>query len=104
MNKTDSVIAQSPTARSAMKESSRTVSTTLSQFTFCLVDEIPGPSVGDAAELIEAFGMNPWAFITLDIISETTRDGIVTTHFAVTGPEPLVCALREAFVQQRVSN
>lgn len=104
MNKTNSVIAQSSTATPVMEESSRTISTTLSQFTFCLVDEIPGPSVGDAAELIEAFGMNPWAFITLGIISETTRSRIVTTHFAVTGPEPLVCALREAFVQKRVPN
>jgi hypothetical protein len=36
------------------------------------MDEVPGPSTGDAAEHIEALGFDPWAFASLDRVASAT--------------------------------
>lgn len=79
-------------------------SETLYRWTFTLVDEIPGPSVGDAAEHLEALGFNPWSFANIEILTETTHDEIVSTEFAVTGSEFSLNALRTSHAQNTGSN
>lgn len=76
--------------------SSPASSENLYRWTFTLVDEMPGPSTGDAAECIEALGFNPWSFSDLEIVSEAVHDGIVTTEFLVTGSKAALDALRKA--------
>lgn len=68
----------------------------LYRWTFTLVDELPGPSTGDAAEIIEALGFDPWSFSDLEIASESDHDGIVATEFVVTGSKAALDALRKA--------
>ncbi len=68
----------------------------LCQWEFWLADENPGPSLGDAAELIEWLGFNPWAFSKLELLSESNEGKMVTSKFAVVGSRVLVEGLRAA--------
>jgi hypothetical protein len=68
----------------------------LCRWSFCLVDEPPGPSTGDAAEHIEALGFDPWALASLDLAHETLIDGEYVAEFGLVGPRALVEALRLA--------
>ena len=68
-------------------------------WTLTLLDTMPGPSIGDAAEHIEKLGFDPWSFEDIDVICETTHDRIVTVEFVVTGVESALDALRRAHAQ-----
>jgi hypothetical protein len=66
------------------------------QWEFCLVDEKPGPAVGDAVALIESLGFDPWLFSSLALVSESCVEKLAICEFAVAGPRLLVDALRAA--------
>jgi hypothetical protein len=68
----------------------------LYRWTFTLVDEMPGPSTGDAAEYTESLGFDPWLLSDLEIVSESDHDGVVTLEFMVTGSEAALDGLRKA--------
>jgi hypothetical protein len=68
----------------------------LACWSFSLVDEVPGPSVGDAAEHIESLGFNPWGFAQLELVYEFTRGRVVTAVFVVVGSPKSVAELRAA--------
>ncbi|MCX6923988.1 MAG: hypothetical protein NT154_12385 [Verrucomicrobia bacterium] len=69
---------------------------TLIRLSFCLADGTPGPSVGDAADYIEALGFNLWNLFSLDLARETPIDGEWLAEFEVVGPRALVEELRLA--------
>ena len=69
----------------------------LERWTFCLVDEPPGPSTGDAAEVIESFGLNPFAFHSLELVREYRVCGDYVTEFAVVGHQALIADLRDNY-------
>lgn len=71
----------------------------LCRWSFCLADETPGPSVGDAAEYIERLGFNPWNLSSLYLARETLIDGEWLAEFDVVGPRALVEELRLAHDQ-----
>jgi hypothetical protein len=66
------------------------------QWEFCLVDEKPGPAVGDAVALIESLGFDPWSFSSLALVSESCVENLAICEFAVAGPRTLVDGLRAA--------
>ena len=66
------------------------------RWTFTLVDELPGPSTGDAAEHLEGLGFNPWSFEELALIDEVTHDRMVVATFAVVGPATVLARLQAA--------
>jgi hypothetical protein len=66
----------------------------LACWSFSLVDEVPGPSVGDAAEHLEGLGFNPWSFQKLELIYEFTRGRMVTGVFLVVGSPKVLAELR----------
>lgn len=68
----------------------------LYRWSFTLMDEIPGPSTGDAAEHIEALGFDPWEFRSLDLVNETLVGGEYFAQFDLVGPRPMVEELRRA--------
>ena len=68
----------------------------LYRWSFCLADGTPGPSVGDAADYIEALGFNPWNLFSLDLARKTLLDGEWLAEFEVVGPRALVEELRLA--------
>ena len=68
----------------------------LLRWSVTLVDDPPGPSIGDLAELIELLGFNPWTF-TFAPMSDLRVDGMVITDFQLSGPPDLVRSLRSAY-------
>lgn len=64
---------------------------------FFMADERPGPSTGDAAELIEGMGFNPWSFAGIEILAESYEAKLVTTAFAVIGALEELEHLRNAY-------
>lgn len=51
-----------------------------------MIDERPGPSVGDAAELLETLGIDPRWFSGLKLVSEYYAGPLALSQFEVTGP------------------
>lgn len=68
----------------------------LACWSFSLVDEEPGPSVGDAAEYIESLGFYPREFAKLELVYEFTRGRVVTAIFVLVGSPERVAELRAA--------
>lgn len=66
------------------------------QWSFSLVDEIPVPSVGDAAEFIEDLGFDPWSFTRIDLVSDAREGKMIVSEFVVVGSQAGVEALRNA--------
>lgn len=60
-----------------------------------LIDEVPGPSIGDAIEYIEWLGLD-WRDFRTTMISESLVGEIYTTEFSVSGPPDLVEHLSNA--------
>lgn len=74
----------------------RTPQEHLYQWNFYLVDEKPGPSIGDAAEFLQTLGFDPWAFSKLDLVSESYEGEMAISKFSVAGSRRLVEELRAA--------
>lgn len=70
------------------------------RWTFWMADESPGPSQGDAAELIESLGFDPWSFSSLNLVSEIRWAEKYLTQFEVNGPPDKLGALRLAYERQ----
>jgi hypothetical protein len=68
----------------------------LYRWSFCLADEPPGPSVGDAAEHVEGLGFDPWALSSLHLSRETLIAGEYFAEFDLVGTRDLIEALRRA--------
>ena len=64
-----------------------------------MADELPGPSVGDAAEIIEHLGCDPWSFDSLRLVAESYHGGMAFSRFEITGSPAQIRGLREAFGQ-----
>lgn len=67
---------------------------------FCLQDDPPGPSVGDAAEFIEGLGMDPWSFEKLELSDEWWEGMMAVSEFEVMGTPKQLEALRAAWRRQ----
>jgi hypothetical protein len=67
-----------------------------SQWNFYLVDEMPGPSLDDAADTIRQLGGDPWALESLEYVRTSHLNGFVFSEFAAKGPESLLEDLRSA--------
>lgn len=67
----------------------------LFEWKFSLLDELPGPSEGGAAEFIETLGLNPWSFISLDLVDEATVGDQCLSQFTVRGSQEMLGQLRE---------
>jgi len=70
-----------------------------SRWHFYMIDKRPGPSVGDAAELIELLGFDPWALQSLAIVAEASEEGLAASRFEVTGQPDQINAIRAAFAR-----
>lgn len=66
------------------------------RWTFSMVDERPGPSVGDAAELIDLLGLDYRSFSSLKLIAESYDGPLSLSQFEVTGPREQINALKHA--------
>ena len=64
-----------------------------------MIDRRPAPSVGDAAELIELPGFDPWALQSLAIVAEASEEGLAARRFEVTGRPDQIDAIRTAFAR-----
>ena len=71
----------------------------LCRWTFWMADENPGPAEGDAAELIESLGFNPWSFTRFKLIAEALHGRTVLSQFEVVGARDQVEALRAAHLK-----
>jgi len=68
-----------------------------SHWHFYMIDKKPGPSVGDAAELIELLGFDPWALQSLTVVAEACEEGLAACRFEANGRPEQVNAIRAAF-------
>jgi len=61
-----------------------------------MVDDRPGPSVGDAAEMIEELGFDPWSCESLKLVAETYQGQTAISGFEIKGCREWLEALRSA--------
>lgn len=71
--------------------------------TFILIDELPGPSVGDAADHLEQLGLDPWQFDEILQIDDFADEKMIAVTFAAIGPQKLIEALNTA-IQKTLSH
>jgi hypothetical protein len=66
---------------------------------FDLSMELPGPSQGDAIEFVEALGVNPWSFATIEPVGEVVVGNQATGTFEAVGTPGQVFELAGAILQ-----
>lgn len=66
------------------------------RWSFWLAEELPGPSLDDAIELIQTVGSDPLAFAIVAGDSLRTEH-VIATQFEVVGPAHLIRDLKSAY-------
>jgi hypothetical protein len=66
-------------------------------WTFILVDKVPGPSLGDARDLIDRLGFDSREFRAVEMIDDGHAEGRHITEFSVTGSLDLLRSLQAAY-------
>jgi len=67
-----------------------------------MVDQSPGPSLGDAIDLINELGFDSREFRAVEMIDDMHKEDRHITEFSVTGPLDLLVSLQAAY--ERAAN